>query len=380
MTGIWSDAGLSRARHFALATVAAVILTLMAVADAGAAAPVTFGESEGGGLQLGSACLNGRAPADTPIRIVWKSASGRIKARVDTTSNLGGGWDYCSETKHLRVGDTIKAVVNGTKRTVTMPKVTIASDRVREFHGRGPANAQGDLWYTPGGRGIPHQRYWLVTTDSAGRWSRVVKSSLMGKGGLAEIDWSTPEGDYFTAYMNTPYVQLTLGKSQFAAGGRALTDGVVRLRDPADSSLRGRATVSLDHYGGGTGQFLDGNGNPVAVRAGDRMVSNLASNLDWLVPDVTGSADVAHDLVNGACSSTEISPTDALVRVIRTRRVRGYVWVGPFADSDGNFVADFGEPPSPFYNSPANIKHGDRVTIDCYYDTGDIVSMAFRVP
>jgi hypothetical protein len=137
MTGIWSDAGLSRARHFALATVAAVILTLMAVADAGAAAPVTFGESEGGGLQLGSACLNGKAPADTPIRIVWKSASGRIKARVDTTSNLGGGWDYCSETKHLRVGDTTKAVVNGTKRTVTMPKVTIASDRSGSFTAAG---------------------------------------------------------------------------------------------------------------------------------------------------------------------------------------------------------------------------------------------------
>ena len=351
----------------------AAILVFVPAIDVRAATPITFGT--GGGLTIGNPCINGRAAVTQPIRIVWKSASGHLKARVDMTTTLGGSWTYCSDTKQLRVGDTIKAVVEGTSRTLTMPNVSIASDRSTEFHGRGPAGQDGDLWYNAG-IFADYQKYAMVTTDATGHWSVQTESPLTG-GIYAEVGWQTPQGDWFGTRMVTPFVKVSLDGSNTSAGGAATRSAVVKLRDPATDSLRGRAVVKFDEYGTGDGQFLDSTGAPVTARVGDRVVSNVVAGLDWHVPNVTGSADVDNDLVIGKCYATEISPMLAVVRTYRAGKARGYVFVT--TDPNGTFTADFTGRPTPG-RQPANIKHGDQVTIECYYETGDIVAMGFRAP
>lgn len=361
--------------RLAAAMAAAVVLSLVVVSHVGAATPITFGSSDGGGLQLGSACINGWAASNAAIRIVWKSSSGSLKARVDMTTSIGGTWRYCSDTKQLRVGDTIKAVVEGTSRKLTMPNVSISSDRSTEFHGRGPASQDGDLWYNAGIY-ADYQQHVTVSSDATGRWSVLTESPLMGGLG-AEVDWATPQGDYFTAWMFTQYVKVTLGTAGVEAGGAAAATTTVKLRDASDNSLRGRAALSFDGDGLAEGQFVDSAGQPVNVQPGDRVVSQLAPGLDWHVPDVTGSADVDNDLVSGQCYSTEISPLWAEVRIYRTGGAIGFAVAD--TDANGGFTADFTSRPAPFYD-PANIKHGDQVTIGCYYNTGDIVAMEFLVP
>ena len=177
--------------------------------------------------------------------------------------------------------------------------------------------------------------------------------------------------------MVTPFVKVSLDGSNTSAGGAATRSAVVKLRDPATDSLRGRAVVKFDEYGTGDGQFLDSTGAPVTARVGDRVVSNVVAGLDWHVPNVTGSADVDNDLVIGKCYATEISPMLAVVRTYRAGKARGYVFVT--TDQSGTFTADFTGRPTPG-RQPANIKHGDQVTIECYYETGDIVAMEFLVP
>jgi hypothetical protein len=361
--------------RLAAAMAAAVVLSLVVVSNVGAATPITFGSSEDSGLQLGSACINGWAASNAAIRIVWKSSSGSLKARVDMTTSIGGTWQYCSDTKKLRVGDTIKAVVEGTSRTLTMPNVSIASDRSTEFHGRGPASQDGDLWYSAG-IFADYQKHATVSSDATGRWSVLAESPLMG-GLYAEVEWNTPQDDWVGARMETPFVKVTLGASNVSGGGEAAGSAVVKLRDPSSNSLRGRAVLKFDGYGTGDGQFVDPNGAAVSVRVGDRIVSKLVAGLDWHVPDVTGSADVDNDLVSGQCYATEISPLLAEVRTYRAGKAHGFVLVD--TDANGVFTADFNGRPTPG-RDPANIKPGDQITIGCYYNTGDIVAMEFLVP
>jgi len=366
-----------RSRLFSLSLVpfVAAVLVLLPAIDVRAATPITFGFSGGNGLALGSPCIDGMAAVSAPIHIMWKGSSGQLKASVDMTTSLGGSWQYCSDLKHLRVGDTIKAVVQGATRTLTMLNVSIASDRTTEFHGRGPANQTSEVWYDAGVH-ADYQRSATVNTDSSGHWAVDIPDGLMG-GLYAEVDWQTTKGDYFTARMLTPYVKVTLGAADVAAGDSAGATIAVKLRDGADSTIRGRATLTFDEWGSAEGQFVDEVGNPIAARVGDRVVSPLAPNLDWHIPNVTGAANVANDHVKGVCFATEISPLWAEVSVYRSGARRGFAIAN--TATDGSFVADFGGRPGPFYD-PANIKHGDNVSIDCYYNTGDVVSTAFQVP
>jgi hypothetical protein len=116
----------------------------------------------------------------------------------------------------------------------------------------------------------------------------------------------------------------------------------------------------------------------VTASAGDRLVSSIASDANWIVPNIEGSADVVNDFVYGRCFDTGVSANEAWVTVLRAGGGRrGFSFANP--DETGAFAIDFGEPDGYYYDS-ANIKHGDRVRIECLQNTGDIVQLIFRVP
>jgi len=323
---------------------------------------------------LRSNCLNGQGPADSTAHVVWKSAAGSIKAVVDVATTSWGAWDFCSASRRLAVGDTIRARSGPYARTFTMPRITLKANRVSEtFRGIGLPGATGELWFQAG----IFADFWEnepVTANGQGHWSFAGGAS----GGIpAYVDWATAKGDFLTAQMVVPYVGVTIGRAAIEGGGRAFTDATVKVRDGSSNALLGWSTAEVDVWGFFSDSFKDSAGHKVAVQVGDRIVSNIASNLDWQVPGISGEADVDNDVVYGQCGSTEIVPLFAMVRVFRYGKIRGVAIVN--ADENGEFAADFVGTPGPWYR-PANIKHGDRIVIGCYYDTYDLVNFPFRVP
>jgi hypothetical protein len=365
------------------ASVAVLLLAGVLPATATAAPVLTFGASEDG-LVLRSNCIRGRGPADSTVRLNWKSATGSIKAVVDVATSWWGSWSFCSAAKKLAVGDTIRARSGTADRTFTMPNITLTANRdTNTFRGRGLPHETATLWYHAGifadfYEDVP------VTTDGVGRWSFTDPDGESASGGTeAEIHWMTAQGDYLTARLMVPYVHVTIGRSLVSGGTVNMGRAVVNLRDPLTNDLLGRATTTSDEYGSFVGRFLDSTGDPVNARVGDRVVSPLANSIDWHVPNIEGSASPATDIVEGRCYSTEIIPMFAILEVFRTGHQRGFAYVN--LDENGAFEIDFWRKPQ-FFFDPANIKHGDRIVINCYYESNggeivdDIVSFPFLVP
>ena len=372
-------------RRIGPALAAALILSAaIAPATSAGAGPatarLTFGV-DWDGLRIGSPCISGLASANSTVGLVWKSAAGAQKARTNVTAAAGRGfWSYCSDTSSLAAGDVLKVDDGLGDRTFTMPKITLIADRVNNvFRGKGLANRVTSLYYRPGLLAT-HYEVAEITAAADGRWSYDPGDDIIGGIG-AEITWTTAKGDWMTAVGTAPYVAVTLGRSRFTGGTSPLQNVKVSLRDPATAVVKGRGSAVGGHYGEFAGEFVNANGTPVMVAAGDRFVSGIASDANWIVPNVEGSANVATDFVYGRCFDTGISFYSASVTVYRYGGgERGFSFASP--DENGAFEIDFSEPDDGYpvpYDS-ANIKHGDRVHISCLQNTGDSVQLIFRVP
>jgi hypothetical protein len=365
------------------ATLAILVLAGLMPATVAAAPVMTFGNGYTG-LVLRSHCINGHGPANAPVHVVWKSQGGTVKAVADVTSTASGAWEYCSSSRRLAVGDTIRASSASYARTFTMPNITLTGNReTGAFRGRGLPGVTGDLWYHAG-IFADYFENAQVTAGSDGRWVLPQSDGSGASGGIqAEVFWTTPQGDVLIGRTVTPYVEVTIGRAFVSGGTQANSSAVVSLRDPVTDALRGRASTTSDDYGFFDGRFVNPSGQAVNTRVGDRVVSALSGSIDWHVPNIEGSADVANDMVNGRCHSTEIEALFALVRVYRTGDQRGLAIAS--VDAAGTFEIDFGGREGLYYD-PANIKHGDRIVISCYYDAtmddsaDDIVSFPFFVP
>ncbi len=353
-------------------TLAALLLVALVPGTAAAAARITFT------LGAGTECVGGDAAPSTTARITWKSAGGALKARADVATNQFGGWVLCVPGSNLRTGDTIKVNDGLGARTLTMPQVTLIFDRVNnEFRGKAPANSTGTIYWHSG----LYADYYEgedVASNANGNWSLTPYSDFDLLGGIdGDVDWTTSSGDSFYAHGMAPFIEVTLGRSTFSGGANPNQNVLFKLRDPSTATLKGTDMVTGDEYAYFTGQFVNGQGQPATVVAGNRVLSPVASDLDWIVPHVEGSANVANDHVNGRCHSTDLAALSVRALVFRSGNRIGYVFGG--IEQDGSFSMDFGEPPSFMYD-PANIRHGDRVQVLCLYETGDIVRLVFRVP
>ena len=107
----------------------------------------------------------------------------------------------------------------------------------------------------------------------------------------------------------------------------------------------------------------------MSVSAGDRLTANIASDADWIVPEVEGEANPSNDTVSGRCFDTGTSLGVARVLLFRAGHRRGDAW--PNVEADGSFAFDFTD--GGFYVDPAVIKSGDRLEIMCMQTGGDWV-------
>jgi len=359
------------------ATLGALLLAALMPASAAAAARITFGQSDSLGLSIGDSCVSGRAAADSIVKVVWKSASGDVKARASVNSNILGDWRHCSDGSHvLAVGDRIKAADDIGSRTITMPRVTLVGDRVNNlFRGRAPAGSMGRIWWHSG-IFADYYEFEDVAARSDGTWRFRPYSDFDLIGGIyAFVDWRSAKGDYFSAGGMAPYVEVVLGRSTFSGQNRPGRESNVALRDPDTGARIARGTAVADTHGAFAGRLRDDQGDPIAVMPGDRLISTIASDANWLVPNIDGAANAGNDHVSGICHGPGLTET-AVARVYRTGRQRGYAFLQ--LDGAGAFEIDFSGRETLGFD-PANIKLGDRVTIACLHETGDWVVLEFRV-
>ena len=359
---------------------AVIIATLIAPTASAAQARLRFG-TDWDGMRIGSNCVRGMgAVPDSTVRLVWKSASGALKVRTEIAASPGSGyWSYCSDTAAIAIGDVLKVSDELGSRSFTMPNVTLVADRVHDnFRGKGPANSTGELCYHAG-LFADYYACVEITSDDSGSW--FVRPEELGDliGGIdADVTVQSAKGDWMSAHTTAAWIEVTLGRSRFAGGTTPFRTNKASVRDADTDIIMGRGTAVSDDYGSFSGEFLDADGNQVKVAAGDRIRSNIASDADWIVPNIEGTADVATDFVNGRCFDTGVSADEAWVTVYRVGGgFRGFSFA--YVQEDGSFEIDFSQPDA-FMFDHANIKHGDRVSIRCLQTTGDVVHLLFRVP
>lgn len=355
---------------------AITLLALLAPATVAAASQIRFGNGESEGLIPGGSCIYGSSAAGANVNLTWRNSGGALKEKTSVLSSTGGHWRYCAAVTTLVVGDSLKANDGLTQRTFTMPLVTVKVDRVaNEFRGRAPANSNLTLW-SHSAFSDYYQRN-EVTSNAQGRWQYDDGNDVLG-GTDAYLDWLGPLGDTVTAHGVGPQIDVTVGSSTFTGFVNPGLEIRLVLRDNTTDEIKAIGNAVAGEYGFVSGDFRDVAGRRVLVSVGDRVVSRkLADDLNWNVVYAEATADVPTDVVEGTCYDFGNPSQTAVVKVHRTGHIRGFSIVT--LDHNGHFEVDFGGSANPFHN-PANIKHGDKLIVECMLGTGDWVRHAFRVP
>ncbi len=351
------------------------LLGLLAPVASAATSQITFGNGDTDGLVAGGACVFGAAAPNATLKLTWRNSNGHLKAKASVASS-SGHWNYCSAAKTLKTGDLLRANDGLTTRQFTMPLVTLNVDRAaNRFRGRAPANSTLGLWTHSG-----YSDYYAhedLASNANGHWRFSDGNDVPG-GTDAYLDWFSTHGDSVTVHAAGPELDIIVGRSRY--DGVADPNQAVHfvLRDPATHAIRATADSVGDDNGYFSGEFRDTDGQPVKVAVGDRVVGHeVAADLDWLVPQIEATADVASDRVNGTCHDAGNPGGTAIVRVRRSGHERGFAVVG--VDAAGQFDVDFNGHPG-FLFDPANIRHGDKLVVTCWLATGDTVMQSFLVP
>lgn len=353
---------------------AALMLAALIPGTAAAATrPITFS------LGLGQGCIDGRASDNVSLDLVWRNAAGALKAKATVTTSVEGFWWFCvgeESAATLRIGDRLKATVGTTVRQFTIPQLTLNVDRAQDvFRGKAPAGTTLRLFYL---NGIFSDFYSeeKLTARADGRWSFDPGWNIMG-GIAADMRWNGPNGDKVWLTAHAALLRVTIGRAGFSGETRPYRDVEVILEKGA-AVRRGAGLAVGDDYGTFSGQFRNAQGNLVAPAVGDRVrAPSLASDADWIVPNVEATASAGTNVVSGRCFDAGTSADFVEVRVIRTGVWRG-LGLGS-TDQDGFFQFDFDGPESPFLHG-ANVKSGDRIDVYCLQDSGDWVGARFTAP
>jgi hypothetical protein len=337
-------------------------LSMLAIPTVSAATPpITFE------MDMFGPCVAGEAAADATVNVTWRDSAGNLKLQgVAERPYANDFWQLCAtdSSTALRPGDKLKVSDGSYTRNYVVPNLTIHLDRVNDIYtGTGPAGRTIRLCISTG----DFERCHSVRVGQDGSWSYSESNDdlihyRIGFG--AAISWTSPNDDSLnTDYVNAPFVAVSLGKAKFTGETDPGASAQVLL-NAISSGVVGNASGDF------TGVFRDAQGHPVKVMPGDRVhAPSIASDLDWIVPQVTGSADAPTDVVSGRCYDAGTSAQSVGIDVYRTGHLRGSTTRG--TDSDGNFSVDMHRDVGDFFERSTYVKPGDRVVISCLQTTGD---------
>ncbi len=332
-------------------------------------------------IYYGDNCISGRVAPSSTVKVTWLSSGGALKGQDTIATSVGGGWTVCG-SDFLVAGDTVKAKVGTYVRNYVVPSLSIVADRVTDrFYGTGPASRTIKIYY-PAGNLADYSEIHGVRVAADGNWSYRPRDIDDIWGGLAATAaWKSPNNDVLEYNTQAASVTLKLGSANFTGTISPFSDESLTLRSGSTNALLATAdTTSGPAWGDFAGKFRNSGSHGVKVMPGQRFVApSLASDADFIVPNIDISPNKATDVVTGRCYDAGTGTGNYIAQVYRTGgNTRGVLW-GYTDDPNGNFVADFSNPHSYPGYSPANIKTGDRVVIKCLQTTGDWVSSSVKV-
>lgn len=356
--GLW-------ARKIALGTVSAVLLGALVAGPTAAGSAMSFR------VYMGDGCLAIYSDGSVDLHLVWRDMQTNVKVNTTFPAEDYGLTYYCSPTEIVEAGDQIKVNDGTSDHVLVVPDLTININRVIDaLKGHGPAGGVVRLRCSGGPFPMFEPCVWKdrVRVNGEGRWSRGLPFEVLG-GAVYHALWVSPARDKVWATGTAPFLNMTLGKSRFTGAFR--NNGVVGV------IIRDSATLEIKATGGGnvsplSGDFVwqleDTHGDPYLLLPGDLVSSNIASDAEWIVPDIDLSVTLATDVVSGHCTG----PDPTLVEVfVKKNSLHGPAIWG--LEPDGAFTFDFNE--ESWGN--ANITSGDKVLVKCMRAQGDWVQKTF---
>jgi len=324
-------------------------------------------------LTVGAQCVGGYAAPDEQVSVTWKKHNGNLRASGQVMSSDSGWFQLCTTHGGLAYGDRLKASDGVSTDWLTVPALTVVVDRTADvYHGLAPANSTLELTYEVGIL-ADYEPTTEVTAAPDGTWQYSEDELDILAGFDATLVWTSPGGDSVEVDSIAPEVDVSVGSAQVYVNAPAGAPVSVELRDGTTNALLATGQPINDY----TYEFMN-NGHAVDVAAGERVVDTaLWPDINWIVPVITATANVETDKVHGQCGDGSNMYGLINVEIHRTGQTRGSAWLD--TDSSGSFHVSFrGHPDLGF--DPANIKHGDRVSVGCILATGDWVTGWFRVP
>ncbi len=368
-----------RSGHIARGSLAAIFIVLgvtllLPAAVTAAPAQIRFDLE----LAAPGACIGVYSAPNETLSIVWRGADGALKANISGLSEGSVGICPDDDSTFVAPGDRIKATVGSYTRNYVVPYLSLRVDRVADvIGGTGPAGRTLIVEWSGGRFGDTVQSRG-VRVGQDGTWSL---SRAVDAGATASVSWTSPNNDNLRIYGSSAWLTVTLGKAAFTGSAAPFTEVDITVENGTTS--HGVTTAAPN--GPFSGAFRKPNGRVDAIAPGDHISApNVAADMDWIVPDVQIAADAATEMVTGQCAGTI-----AAIRLYRSGHQFpvGFVLVSPGSSSEyqDEFEFDFSDPRASDYvtgieSNAANVKHGDRLTVECIVESGDSIVLRSVVP
>lgn len=242
-------------------------------------------------LKLGSRCVTGHKPTDQPVKVKLLRRDGRaLETRQDTTTDLE--WRICFRDHVPTAGNRIRLTNDTFERTVSVPDLTLAVDRVTNVvRGRAPAGRTIDFAYGAcDSEGGCVKSTFAVTANSRGRYRKDLSGTIDIDGSdIVRAIRTTSGGDRFYRETRAPWMTIT-GPNRFKLSCLPAGSTTVRLLSPT-GALRASKTVHTTRGCRTVSGTFRTNGHAMTIRRNDRIRSDFASDarMTWPAPFVSAS-------------------------------------------------------------------------------------------
>jgi hypothetical protein len=329
---------------------ALIVAALVPAAASAAPSPLRFN------VLMGEGCISGVASADSPgINLMWTGQDGSYKLDAAFLPNPDGTFSTCSFLPvTVEAGDRIYADDGVSTHELIVPQLTLFQNRVNDvYKGRGPA---GQYIKLISAIGWEFASTFKVRVNSQGQWSFRPGWDVRGRQSL-RLSWKSGAGDVVAIRNVSPYLDLTIGLAKVSGSGRAGSAVTVVNKNGSTLDVRGTAMANASPLDGTfSGQLRKGN-NKVKVQVGNIITSTIASDADFVVPNISATAYAPAMEISGHCPGAGYGYEYSVMR-----NGSEVDWARWFTDEEGSFV-----------ESSDGLQYGDRVLVGCELESGDWV-------
>jgi hypothetical protein len=333
------------------------------------------------GLSIGDHCIGMVGTGGDSVHLTWKSGTGALKADETFLLNEYGGGVYCAPdpSTFIASGDRLKVVDASSVHKLTIPVLSMRLNRVTaSITGTGPAGKVLKVYCPNSPFPAFEPCMWTknVTVPSNGQWSVNYPYGPITGGSFGSVVWKNAAGDRVYANAIAPYVEVILGTSGVNGAFRQGETANVQIQNPTTHAVKATTSAVGDSLNGEFSAVLrDAGDHKYSIAPGDRLVSNISSDVNWVVPNVDGTASAATDMVSGHCYDAGSSAKLVEVWIYRNAKHFGPAIVD--VDVTGYFEFNFHETTWDSYRNGAEVHSGDTVWLMCMQSGGDWVDKSF---